>query len=303
MWWLDLGEETPRIVWTSLVVPSRAIPALSADGSRVALLEDGTVSVYDLATEKLVAAIRLPEALRRATILFLENDRLRLVARTGNDDSQQLRIGEVDLGTAEITETGRVDGLNGSNWMALNAEADRMILALRKDRTSVTTRSLRDARDGTLIREIDRRGSMRFLSDGRLISLMEDPDGETRVVVESSDGVAISEQPLGSADWESVGGEALPGQVVVGRLERLDERDEGHRYDLLDIDSGTVRPMAVGLRRAHHGFQWVWGGGGTIYWYIDAPESNRIFTDRTGAIVRWDPSTGDLVHIVGGRRD
>jgi hypothetical protein len=37
-----------------------------------------------------------------------------------------------------------------------------------------------------------------------------------------------------------------------------------------------------------------------VLWYIDSPESNRVFTDRSGAIVRWDPETGELVHIVGG---
>ena len=118
--------------------------------------------------------------------------------------------------------------------------------------------------------------------------------------MESADGATRIEHPLGKADWEGLGGEALPGQVVVGHVQESDERNQGRRYDLVDVESGEIRSIADGLRRTHTGFQWVWGEGGTIFWYVDTPEANRIFTDRTGAVVCWNPETGELVHIVGG---
>jgi len=282
------------------VVPQRTIPALSPDGSRVALLEDGTLAVYDLASEELVTAIRLPTPFQKATVLFFEHDRLRLIARRGGDDASMTLIAEVDLVKNEVEETGRIESADNRRWIAIDSNAERMIFSAHADRSSVTRRSLRDARDGALIREFDDGGLPRFLADGRLVSLVDGPSGKARLVVESFDGTTMLEHSLGHADWESLGGEALPGRVVVGRLENLEERFEGRRYDLVDVDSGEIHPIAPGLRNAHPGFQRVWGGGGMVLWYIDSPESNRVFTDRSGAIVRWDPETGELVHIVGG---
>ena len=300
LWWTDLTTAVPKLEETLLVVPAGTIPALSPDGSRVAILEEGTLSVHDLASEELVAALRLPASFRKATVLFFELDRLRLFARTGEDDSSMILIAEVDLEKRAVEETGRIEGVQRAGWMALSRNAERMILSVREDRTSVPRRSLHDAKDGSLIRELDYRGSLRFLRDGRLAALIEVPDGGTQLLVESADGLIKTTHPLGEADWEGLGGEALPGQVTVGRLQDLDERFQGRRYDLVDVDSGETRPIAAGLRKAHPGFQWVWGGGGMVFWYVDSPESNRIFTDRHGAVVRWNPATGSLEHIVGG---
>jgi len=300
LWWADLTAEKPKLVETLLVFPSRTIPALSPDGSQVAILEKGTLSVHDLRSEQLVAAIRLPVSFRKATVLFFEHDRLRLFARSGEDELSTILIAEVDLEKRTVEETGCIEGVQRSRWMALNRNAERMILSVRDDGLSVTPRSLRNARNGSLIRELHDPGSVRFLEDGRVVTLTESPGDGALLLVEAADGLTKITHPLGEADWEGLGGEALPGQVVVGRLPDLAERTQGHRYDLVDVDSGEIRPISIGLRKVHPGFQWVWGGGGMVVWYVDAPESNRIFTDRTGAIVRWDPEKGELEHIVGG---
>jgi len=302
LWWADLTAEIPKLVETLLVIPSRTIPALSPDGSRVAILEEGTLSVHDLVSEQLMAAIRLPVSFRKATVLFFEHDRLRLFARSGEDESSMMLIAEVDLEKRAVEETGRIEGVQRSRWMALNRRAQLMMLSVRDDNLSVTRRSLRNARDGSLIRELHHRGSVRFLEDGRTVVLTDAPGDGAQLLVESADGSTKITHSLGEADWEGLGGEALPGQIVVGRLPNLDERTQGRRYDLVDVDSGEIRPISTGLRKVHPGFQWVWGGGGMVFWYVDSPESNRIFTDRAGAIVRWDPETGELLHIVGGAK-
>lgn len=300
LWWADLTAETPKRVETLLVVPSRTIPALSPDGSRVAILEEGTLSVHDLGSEQLVAVIRLPVSFRKATVLFFEHDRLRLFARSGEDELSMILIAEVDLEKRTVEETGRIEGVQRSRWMALDRSAERMILSVRDDGLSVTPRSLRNARDGSLIRELHDRGSVRFLEDGRLVTLTEAPGDGALLLVEAADGSTKITHSLGEVDWEGLGGEALPGQVVFGRLSNLDERTQGRRFDLVDVDSGEIRSISTGLRKVHPGFQWVWGGGGMVFWYVDSPEANRVFTDHAGAIVRWDPKTGDLEHIIGG---
>ena len=37
-----------------------------------------------------------------------------------------------------------------------------------------------------------------------------------------------------------------------------------------------------------------------VLWYVDSPESNRVYTNRNGAVVRGEPEMGELVHIVDG---
>jgi hypothetical protein len=303
LWWVDLTSDVPKLTETLLVVPKWTLPALSPDGSRVALLEDGTLSVYDLASEELVTAVRLPAPYRKATLLFFERDRLRLFARPGGDEALITLIAEVNLESGKFFETGRIESGADARWMAIDSGAARMIFCVREDRAPVSRCALRDARDGSLIREFDHNGPPRFLDDGRLVFLIDDPVEGTRLLVESADGETRIERALANAAWEDLGGEALAGRVVVGHLDDLDKRTHGRRYDLIAVDGGETRPMGDGLRRAHRGFQWIRGGGGLIRWNVDSPESNRMFTDRTGAVVRWDPETGDLVHIIGGRQE
>ena len=301
LYWTDLSAPVPEPRATNIVVGSEVHPSLSPDGSRVALLEDGTLSVHDLVPERLVKAIRLPVAFRRAIVLFQANDRLRLFVRSAGEEAGVIQIVEVDLGTGGVLETGKIEDILQYTWIAVDSGAERLILNVRADHTAVTRRSLHDASNGSLIRELTRPGSPRFLEDGRVVFLTDDPDGRTRLVVESADGLTTTEHFLGTSDWEGLVGEGLPGQVIVGRLEELEERQEGRRYVLVDVDSGEVRTLAdEGLRRAHPGLQRLWGRGGMVYWHVGAPESNRIFTNRRGAVVRWDPETGDLKHIVGG---
>ncbi len=203
-------------------------------------------------------------------------------------------IAEVDLESGKLfKKQGRIrDPGADARWMAIDSgAAARMIFCVREDRAPVSRCTLRDARDGSLIREFDHNGPPRFLDDGRLVFLIDDPVEGTRLLVESADGETRIERALANAAWEDLGGEALAGRVVVGHLDDLDKRTHGRRYDLIAVDGGETRPMGDGLRRAHRGFQWIRGGGGLIRWNVDSPESNRMFTDRTGAVVRWDPET------------
>lgn len=303
LWWVDLSTEVPTTEETHLVVPHRTVPAISPDGSRIALLEGGTLSVYDLASEQLVTAAHLPTTYQSATVLFFERDRLRLLAQSRGDEASTARIAEFDLGTQGFEETGRVEGAGKWSWVALNANADRMVVSDHEDGTPGGRLSLRDARDGSLIRRLHGRGPLHFLRDGRLAFLTGDQKDARQLVVESVDGLTRTEYPVGDAVWLELGGEALPGQLVVGSLRSLDERLQGRSYQLVDVDSGAILPIGDGFRRNHQGSRWVWGNGGAILWYVDRPASNRIFTDHTGAVVRWDPATGELVDIVGGQRD
>jgi hypothetical protein len=48
-------------------------------------------------------------------------------------------------------------------------------------------------------------------------------------------------------------------------------------------------------------FPWQKGIDMALIWHRDQPAVSRLFIDQSGALVRWDPETGELIHVVGGR--
>jgi hypothetical protein len=302
LWWVDLRSRSPEIVESLLVVPPGTLTAVSADGSLVAFVEGGILSVHELASESLAAAARLPSSYEHSTMIFLGNERLRFYSRPGGVATTTIRIAEYDVGEGRFDETGRIEEVVGGAWMALDAEGEHLVLGVQGEEGASRKRFLHNAVNGTRIRELDSRTFPRLLSNGRLVSMVGE-NGMTRLLVESMDGETRIEHPLAQADWEGLGGEALPGQVLVGRLEALEDRGDGRAYHLVDVESGETSPVAMGLRRVHSAHQWVSGRASSVFWYVNSPEANRIFTDRTGAVVRWEPDTGAMVHIVGGEAD
>jgi hypothetical protein len=111
LWWADLGRRDPSARQTNLVVAMDALLALSAGGDRLAILEERTVSFYELEDERLLKAIRLPDGFERVTALFPSQEALRLLVRVGQGDEQSLLIVNVVVSTGEIVPTGKIKGL------------------------------------------------------------------------------------------------------------------------------------------------------------------------------------------------
>jgi hypothetical protein len=302
LWWSDLRDRAPRLRETKIVISGWATPNLSPDGSRLAMLSEGVLSVYDLESERLVKAISIPENLRNATVFFPEDSRLPLFARRDRVDDEPLRIAEADLETGKVTELGRIEGLAARSWIAVDAAVQHVVVTTANDEEGHKRRQLYDARTGASIRDLDLTGSLRFLADGRIVALSMTKDGNEHLVVESVDGSVRVEHDLGVAPDLGIYGEAVAGCLVVGRLADLEDREMGRTMELIDVATGQVRHIADGLRRGYFGAQIVWGPGVTAFWYQNAPEAGRFFEDRTGAIVRWDPETGELIHVVGGAK-
>jgi hypothetical protein len=298
--WSDLQERDPRLRETTIAVSGWSAPSLSPDGSRVAILDAALLSVYDLESEHLLKVISIPENLRNATVFFSENSRLLLFARRDRVDDAPLHIAEADLETGKVAELGRIEGLAARSWVVVDADVQHVVVATANDEDSERRRRLYDARTGTMIRELDLAGSLRFLADGRIVALSKRATGHEVLVAESVDGSVRVEHDLGVAPDLGIYGEAVTGCLVVGRLEDPKDREMGRTMDLMDVETGQTRHIADSLRRGYFDAQIVWGPGITVFWYQNAPEAGRFFEDRTGAIVRWDPETGALERIVGG---
>jgi hypothetical protein len=300
LWWSDLRDRDPRLRETKIVVTGWVAPHLAPDGAHLAFLSEGVLSVYELENERLVKAISIPENLRNATVFFSDNSRLLLFARRDRVNDAPLRIAEADLDTGKVAELGRIEGLAGRSWVAVDAEVQHVVVTTANDEDSEKRRQLYDARTGALIRELDLAGTLRFLADGRIVAVSSTESERNLLVAETVDGSVRVEHDLGVAPDLGIYGEAVTGCLVVGRLEDPKDREMGRTMDLMDVETGQTRHIADSLRRGYFDAQIVWGPGITVFWYQNAPEAGRFFEDRTGAIVRWDPETGALERIVGG---
>jgi hypothetical protein len=302
LWWADLGRPDPMPRPTSLLVSDPAALTLSVDGTRLAILEEGTVSIYELAEERLVKAIRLPEALRRVAVVFVDSNKLRLFSRIDVDDAESVLIAEIDVAAGELVRTGVLPGLEEINWFAVDAALEHMIVSSRTAVDLVSTKGLYDAVDGSFIRYLDTAGFPTFLQDGRILLASEPEDGFITVAVEAVAGDGRIVHTLRAAFGSRVNGEAIPNGVVVSHLVDPADRTQGIRLALFDVDTGEARNIASHLRGPVRWFPWHTGVSMGFFWPCYQPAASRLFIDQSGALVRWNPETGEMVHVVGGKR-
>jgi hypothetical protein len=299
--WADLGRPDPMARPTSILVSDQAALTLSGDGTRLAILEEGTASIYELGEERLVKAIRLSEDLHRAAVIFVSLDTLRLYARSGVENAQSVLIAEIDTATGELVRTGAISGLGKTSWFAVDAALERLVVWTRSEGDRFSERRLHDAKNGALKRNLNIAGFPRFLQDGRMVLSSEDDNGSIELVVEQVEGDGWMPHTLGASDGSRVHGEAVPNGVVVSHLVDPGDRTQGIRLALIDVDSGEARNIGSHLRSTIRRFPWQAGVSMGFFWYCDEPAVARLFIDQSGALVRWDPETGEMVHVVGGR--
>jgi hypothetical protein len=301
LWWADLGRPDPSPKPTNIVVSSNAVLSLSTGGTHLAILEDGTLSVYALGEEKLVKAIRLADDLHSAAVVFTSGKKLRLFSREGEDAGFPLRIADVELATGNVVVMGEIQGVGALQWFAVDGSLDFMIVSTEAADDFASKRTLYDATDGTLIRALETAGFPRFLSDGRLVfvSRANDP---LRLTVETIDGDERVTHDVGDAAELTISGEAKSGHVVLSRLEVPGDRTRGQRVELFSLESGERGMIGSRLWRSFSWLPWQPGQIRGFFWYNRQPEASRLFFDRTGAVVRWDPESGELVHVVGGHQ-
>jgi hypothetical protein len=300
--WANLGRPDPMARPTSLLVSDQAALTLSVDGARLAIIEEGTVSVYELGEERLLKAVRLPEDLQRVAVVFNDSNTLRLFARNDVDDAQSVLIAEIDTATGELARIGMTPGLEEISWFAVNAAMEHMVVSTRSEGELRSERSLYDAKSGALVRNLDVPGFPRFLQDGRLVLTSQNDDGSITLVVEPTEGDDRIVHTMRAADGSRVQGEAVPNGVVVLHLVDPSDRTQGIRLVLFDVDTGEMRNIGSHLRRPVRWFPRQNGIDMGFFWHRDKPEVFRLFINQSGALVRWDPESGEMVHVVGGHR-
>jgi ABC-type transport system involved in multi-copper enzyme maturation permease subunit len=253
---------------------------VSADGGRIATItRPSNLSVYDVATKRSLASVRLPES-RYTRAFFSTADVVRLYLNTLDG----WKIVELDVRSRALRETGFVASPN----FLFSSDPSGAHMLVRRSREDLLM--LTDALTGTSIKTLTTRTPLKaaeFLRDGR-IAIVDGPDSATVLHILAADGTPQRDIPLG----------AKQAALIVG--------DDGTRVVLNDVDVASnrrvfesVNIISSVIERREPIREWVYSGEYDTRPPIE-PLREVFYVGDEGRIVAWNPATGAKRMITGG---
>jgi hypothetical protein len=293
---VDLDGRDLEPVATSIVVDSDAREYLSPDGRRLAIKDQGMLSVYDLDSERLLTAVRLPDECQNSWPIFIDAATIRLVDRSGASGDWTISIAEVDTESGNFDHTGSIEVDFDSCWFAWDANLRYMAVTTFPE-SNIYRRigNIFDARSGEFVRPIVDFAA--FLHGGRVLKIIRERHKEISVVVEDTTGENSVELDLPDVWGLEILGEGLPGKLLLAHSV---ENTGSHLFynsqvDLFDLETGAIEMVGNGLKRVSR-YNWADGSG----WFRPEPAGQRLFWKDDRTLVRWDPDSGKLVPVVVG---
>jgi len=263
--------DTGLTVWGDFVFPSD-------DGGRVATVNHGILSIYDVAGKRSLASTRIPET-KQARALFVTPDLFRIYLQIDSD----LHIFELDVRTRAFRETGVISS-HRYTFFSLDPAATHMVV-----RASPSDVTLNDARTGMVIRTLvtgTNVSESRCLRDGRIV-VVDSPHDAIVMHLFASDGTPVRDIPLGPGSPLWFAGD--DGAHVVLMTEMSDSRN----LVSVDVNRGVVERRETDV-----------SGRGQIGFFdlrpAIGPLREVIYKDTQEHVMAWNPATGASRRIVGG---
>jgi WD40 repeat protein len=271
--------------------------AMSPGGSRVALLEEKTVSVFEVPSGRLLASAATDSTKHYLRIVFLSEQKLRIyrmgplgAIAAGDAASGLASIGIIDfeIDARRLKETASIENVRRPFSIGFNDRGERLIVWEKWGQVS-----LFDASTGRRLAPLGPggwdQGSRAFLSDGRPI-VSESAGGNGRVHLFSKDGQEERVFDVGRAGLVRLGGEPADGRITlaIGPAPEIWSASDAF---LLDLNSGALRKLGSHLSpiAAH------------MRWRLPQPEpgseATRLFSRADGSVVRLDPQAESLKTI------
>ncbi|HEX7578580.1 MAG TPA: hypothetical protein VF580_01165, partial [Thermoanaerobaculia bacterium] len=285
--------------------------ALSPDGSRIALLAGGTLSVSNLESGNIVASVRVPEGLWNNQLLFDSAEQIvsfPSVIRGGRRASYALggpsEVYRLNVAKKKLESLGTVEApAEGTAFLRRAPDGRRFVLAERNGGAVLL--------DGESVQPIVRLlpdgnkphtgNHVVFLADGR-IALSHRSEGETALSVFSPDGVLLQKVLLGKGESVYLGGELKPGTIAVslGPTPAEGTSRAAGRLVAVDLSSGSVSEIGRGLTSVVT----AWAPTTLDRRSQPAPGSlgTRIFRNMSGEFQLLDPTSGRLAPFSFGDR-
>lgn len=259
-------------------------PAMSADGTRIAITQDDTLSIYDVASRRSIATtkLRLPETAWTQVIEFFGNDVVRIHTMMPNLNDRTKRttvIHEYDIAARKLEQVATFQGYRGTP----SSTRDRMLASIPWAGGHVIL-----DRNAGVIKALSAEGekveAARWITGDRIAALAK-KDDLARLHILDMNGIEISVIEVGNAKYAYLGAEPEPGKITVS----LERHEKAHLY-LIDVASRTSTRVADDLRPA------VWS------WALVAPGSagSRMYRDREEGLVYFDPATKERKQITTG---
>ncbi|MGK2860131.1 MAG: YncE family protein [Thermoanaerobaculia bacterium] len=290
----ELGIVLPVMIWSS--------PTLSADGSRLAIVESKRLSVYSLPEEKLLAVFPLDPEHRWSQVRLLDADTVRVLTNTENgavvstfDIASRKRISEhvfsggrprMDRAAEHVAISSSKAGKDGV--LAVHDVSEGALLAEISTPVSAMGRRFHWLADGGFALAL-------VPDDGRRRRTETDVVGESEVVVYALDGTERLRVPLPGARRIMLAGEQRKGELLLVWSESenfLQPCERRPHVVALDMASGSMRELA---------FE---GWPKAISWGV-SPEpgaaSTRLFSACDGSLVMLDAATGATRELLGSR--
>jgi hypothetical protein len=296
VWSCRFGAGEVRRVRTPISTRVRNI-AMSPGGSRVALLEEKTVSVFEVPSGRLLASAATDSTKHYLRIVFLSEQKLRIyrmgplgAIAAGDAASGLASIGIIDfeIDARRLKETASIENVRRPFSIGFNDRGERLIVWEKGGQVS-----LFDASTGRRLAPLGPggwdQGSRAFLSDGRPI-VSESAGGNGRVHLFSKDGQEERVFDVGRAGLVRLGGEPADGRITlaIGPAPEIWAASDAF---LLDLNSGALRKLGSHLSpiAAH------------MRWRLPQPEpgseATRLFSRADGSVVRLDPQAESLKTI------
>lgn len=283
VWAWRLDDPTAKPAATRLLMNGYpSLMELSADGSRLATIEAGILSIHDIVSEATLASARIPATDRQNVRgIFVGNDRFRIY-RT---DEATFDILELDVPARALTRVGTIRDLHDLRFFVAGPAGSRVIAVDGQDRRM----RLFDGRTGEFLAALAETPAESrwpgFLSGGRIV-VTEKASAGLLLLVYGPGGEKTAAIPLPSGRQASAGGEVRPGLLLVGIA------DEAFHYTswLVDLDAASVRKVSDDLRPVRS----FWTSAET-----GSDATKLFYGPGQRSLVRFDPLTGQRKLLLG----
>ncbi|HJQ36828.1 MAG TPA: hypothetical protein VKB93_06800 [Thermoanaerobaculia bacterium] len=255
--------------------------ALSPDGSRLAVVNDSTISLHEVATQRLLASVRSDAPPANAMALFFVNNDVVRFYRWPHGH-QKLEIFELDARTKSIAKTGELAPEGLIKGVRMNADGSRMVLP----RNGLVA----DARTGAVLAKLPVSGISSFhsaiLSDGTIALF-----AQQKLHLFAPDGTPRREIAI-PVKYLMISGETDGNKLIaVGSDQVSDDRTgRGRRAFVIDPARGTIERTLNDIR-------------GPIPNYTDErltryrADEKLVAVNAEGDLVTWNAKTGEVSKI------
>ncbi len=216
---------------TNILMSPSARLVMSDDGTRVATDTGTTITVYEVASGKMLASAAGFDSRAQANLFFVTNDLLRVI------ETEPLRISELDVRNRKLTRTGERD-LETPSGHAISVSGDGSRMFVRGPNV------IADARTGATIAPVDRDldpdrySSASMLHDGRVAAISY-AARTPRLRLYAPDGTRTAEIALQPARSVWISGEIEGGRLIL-------TAHRGTMY-VIDVARGVIEQRLDGV--------------------------------------------------------